>query len=124
MYDTVVNWNSQLTSLDRLPTGTVQKDQSNSTENRNSENPCRVNVSFIHFQLPHSIAEDIEFKGYHFPKGTSFMPNIYAVHFDPVTWPEPEVFNPSRHLTEEGKINKREELIPFSVGMLNCVITA
>ena len=52
------------------------------------------------------------------------MPNIYAVHFDPVTWPEPEVFNPSRHLTEEGKINKREELIPFSVGMLHCAIIA
>ena len=50
------------------------------------------------------------------------MPNIYAVHFDPVTWPEPEVFDPSRHLTAEGKINKREELIPFSVGMLNCII--
>ena len=44
------------------------------------------------------------------------MPNLYAVHMDPVTWPEPEVFNPSRHLTEEGKINKRDELIPFSVG--------
>ena len=44
------------------------------------------------------------------------MPNLYAVHFDPVTWPEPEVFNPSRHLTEEGKLYKREELIPFSVG--------
>ena len=46
------------------------------------------------------------------------MPNIYAVHFDPIMWPEPEVFNPSRHLTEEGKINKRDELIPFSVGEL------
>ena len=44
------------------------------------------------------------------------MPNIYAVHFNPITWPESEVFNPSRHLTEEGKINKKDELIPFSVG--------
>ena len=45
------------------------------------------------------------------------MPNIYAVHFDPVAWPEPEEFRPTRHLTEEGKLCKRDELIPFSVGM-------
>ena len=44
------------------------------------------------------------------------MPNLYAVHMDPVTWPEPEVFNPSRHLTKEGKLYKREEFIPFSIG--------
>ena len=35
---------------------------------------------------------------------------------DPVTWQAPEVFNPSRHLTEEGKIIKKEEYIAFSVG--------
>ena len=44
------------------------------------------------------------------------MSNIYAVHFDPVTWPEPEVFNPSRHLTAEGKIIKKDEFIPFAIG--------
>ena len=44
------------------------------------------------------------------------MPNLYAVHYDPVTWPEPEKFKPTRHLTEEGKINKKEQLIPFSIG--------
>ena len=52
------------------------------------------------------------------------MPNIYAVHFDPLTWPEPEEFQPSRHLTEEGKLCKRDELIPFSVGMLNFLSVA
>ena len=44
------------------------------------------------------------------------MPNLYTVHMDPVTWPEPEVFNPSRHLTEDGKFFKRDEFIPFSIG--------
>ena len=67
-------------------------------------------------KVPHTATEDIEFRGYHFPKGTNFMPNIHAVHFDPVTWPEPEVFRPERHLTAEGKLNKSDELIPFSIG--------
>ena len=44
------------------------------------------------------------------------MSNIYAVHMDPVKWPEPEVFNPSRHLTAEGKIIKKDEFVAFSVG--------
>ena len=74
--------------------------------------------SLFLFKVPHATTEDLEYKGYYFKKGTMFISNIYAVHMDPVTWPEPEVFNPSRHLTEEGKINKRDELIPFSVGEL------
>ena len=44
------------------------------------------------------------------------MANIYAVHMDPVTWPEPEVFDPSRHLTEEGKCVERKEFMPFGMG--------
>ena len=47
------------------------------------------------------------------------MSNLYAVHMDPATWPEPEVFNPSRHLTEEGKIIKKDEFIAFSIGELD-----
>ena len=66
--------------------------------------------------MPHTAVEDVEFKGYYFSKGTCLMPNLYTVHMDPVTWPEPEVFNPSRHLTEDGKFFKRDEFIPFSIG--------
>ena len=58
----------------------------------------------------------MEFKGYYFPKGTNFVPNIYAVHMDPVTWPKPEIFNPSRHLTAEGKLFERKEFMPFGIG--------
>ena len=42
--------------------------------------------------------------------------NIDAVHMNPVTWPEPEVFKPSRHLTAEGKFFKKDEYIPFCIG--------
>ena len=80
-------------------------------------------MNFIIFKVPHTATEDIEFKGYYFPKGTNFMPNIYAVHMDPVTWPQPEVFNPLRHLTEEGKLAKKEQFIPFSIGKLPILIS-
>ena len=78
------------------------------------------NHSLFLFKVPHATTEDLEYKGYYFKKGTMFISNIYAVHMDPVTWPEPEVFNPSRHLTEDGKFFKRDEYIPFCIGEWFC----
>ena len=44
------------------------------------------------------------------------MTNLYAVHRDERIWDEPDAFKPSRFLDEEGKVLRREELIPFSAG--------
>ena len=66
--------------------------------------------------VPHSVLEDVEFRGYTIPKGTTVMTNLYAVHRDERIWDDPDVFRPSRFLDEEGKVLRREELIPFSAG--------
>ena len=66
--------------------------------------------------VPHSVMEDVELRGYTIPKGTTVMSNLYAVHRDERIWDEPDVFKPSRFLDEEGRVLRREELIPFSVG--------
>ena len=66
--------------------------------------------------VPHSVLEDVEFRGYAIPKGTTVITNLYTVHRDEKIWDEPDVFRPSRFLDEEGKVLRREELIPFSAG--------
>ena len=66
--------------------------------------------------VPHCLSQDVEFRGYHIPKGTTIMPILYAVHRDPNIWKEPYTFNPDRFLDEEGNINRDERLIPFSMG--------
>ena len=78
---------------------------------------------FIHklendYPVPHTTVEDVEIQGFILPKGTEVQSNLHAVHYDPVTWPEPEIFKPMRHLTLDGKIIKKDQLIPFSIGNL------
>ncbi len=69
--------------------------------------------------VPHTTVEDIVFRGYDIPKGTTVMSNLYSVHRDPSVWENPHDFNPDRFLDSNGKIHKKEQLIPFSMGMLS-----
>ena len=39
---------------------------------------------------------DVEYKGIHIPKGTIVTFPMYALHRDPVAWPDPETFDPDR----------------------------
>jgi len=49
------------------------------------------------------------------------LANLYAVHHDPVHFPEPDKFIPERHLDENGKFIKSNRIIPFSIGSRNCL---
>ena len=71
--------------------------------------------------VPHSRLEDVALRGYTIPKGTSVIPNLYAVHRDDRIWDDPYQFKPSRFLDKNGEIVRRIELIPFSVGKLICI---
>ena len=67
--------------------------------------------------------------GYHIPKNTVVLPNLYSAHFDLDYWEEPHKFNPDRFLDVQsyldvaGKLtnSKKEALIPFSLGPRQCV---
>lgn len=60
--------------------------------------------------------------GFTIPKGTQVIPLIHAVHMDPTLWKDPEMFNPDRFLSEDGKkIVKPDFFIPFGVGRRVCL---
>jgi len=63
----------------------------------------------------------VELNGYTIPAGSHVIPLLYAVHMNPELWDEPEVFRPSRFLTDEGKIYKPEFFMPFGVGRRKCL---
>jgi cytochrome P450 len=88
----------------------------------------------------HSTTENSWLSDYFLPKGTIVMANLYNVHHDPITFPEPYNFNPERFLIKksESKPNtrkmammsdieeeytfvKNENLVPFSVGKRVCL---
>lgn len=48
--------------------------------------------------IPHRADEDDEYKGYHIPKGATVIGNLWAIHMDPVRYPNPTVFDPERFL--------------------------
>ncbi|KAJ3526779.1 hypothetical protein NMY22_g10036 [Coprinellus aureogranulatus] len=54
--------------------------------------------------VPHSNTEDDEYDGYFVPKGTMFLPNIWAIMHDPDLFERPFDFDPERYL-KDGEID-------------------
>jgi cytochrome P450 family 2 subfamily U polypeptide 1 len=71
--------------------------------------------------LPHVVSEDVVFRGYKIPRGTTVMGILASVHRDENIWNDPEKFDPNNFLDEEGKIHNKEYLVPFSMGKRVCV---
>eukprot|EP00058_Branchiostoma_floridae_P001850 XP_002587338.1 hypothetical protein BRAFLDRAFT_100536 [Branchiostoma floridae] len=70
--------------------------------------------------IPHGTSNDTVFRGYNIPKDTVVTVNIWSVHHDPKLWPEPDKFDPTRFIDDEGKYVKKIEIIPFSIGRRIC----
>ncbi|KHN13341.1 Cytochrome P450 82C2 [Glycine soja] len=67
--------------------------------------------------------EDCCVAGYHVPKGTRLLINLWNLQRDPKVWPNPNKFEPERFLTTHHDINfmsQNFELIPFSIGRRSC----
>lgn len=66
--------------------------------------------------------DDVVIDGYFIPKGTTIIPNFWALHNDPDQWRDPYMFNPQRFLNNDGNIvaHRPEQLMPFSTGRRSC----
>ncbi|XP_046558215.1 cytochrome P450 2U1-like [Haliotis rubra] len=71
--------------------------------------------------LPHTVPHDVQFRGYTFPKGVPVIVMLDSVLQDPDVWGDPDNFRPDRFLDDTGKIVKKEEFIPFSLGRRVCL---
>ena len=72
--------------------------------------------STARFGIGHTAAEDTELFGYTITKGSYLIPNLWAVHHDPMLWDDPEEFQPTRFLNKDGDVEQPKEFIPFSIG--------
>ncbi|XP_051117970.1 cytochrome P450 71AU50-like [Andrographis paniculata] len=73
--------------------------------------------------LPHESLEDCDLKGFHIPRKTRIMINIWAIMRDPSVWPDPESFVPERFAGGGKRMDvtgQHFELIPFGAGRRSC----
>ncbi|GIY72209.1 cytochrome P450 18a1 [Caerostris darwini] len=67
-------------------------------------------------------SQDIHVNGYVIPKGSEIFANLWALHYDPAYWENPEEYRPERFLTDGGTklVKHPPSFAPFSVGRRNC----
>lgn len=75
--------------------------------------------------LPRLAAESCEINGYHIPKDSTLLVNVWAISRDPEVWDEPLEFRPSRFLPGGERPNADVrgndfEVIPFGAGRRIC----
>ncbi|GMH16686.1 hypothetical protein Nepgr_018527 [Nepenthes gracilis] len=72
----------------------------------------------------HLVTEDCTIGGYHVPRGTRLIANLYKIQRDPLVWTKPLEFWPERFLTKHANVDVRGslhfELIPFGAGRRKC----
>lgn len=72
---------------------------------------------------PHKTTSDTTLKGYNIPKDTMVIFNLWQIHHDPRHWKNPNDFDPTRFLDEQGKLLNVSTLsyMPFSLGPRACL---
>ena len=75
--------------------------------------------------LPRVAAESCEINGYHIPKDSTLLVNVWAISRDPDVWAEPLEFRPNRFLPDGERPNADVrgndfEVIPFGAGRRIC----
>ncbi|KAG8196950.1 hypothetical protein JTE90_009009 [Oedothorax gibbosus] len=71
--------------------------------------------------IARDLEEDTVIDGCLVPKGTSCGLLIFMLHRDPEVFPNPEVFDPDRHLLSNAAGRHPFAYIPFSAGPRNCI---
>ena len=61
--------------------------------------------------------EDTTVSKHFIPKDTLILANFWAVHYDSKIWKNPDQFDPTRFLSDDGKsLTNTEYIMPFSIG--------
>ncbi|KAL0395594.1 UNVERIFIED_CONTAM: cytochrome [Sesamum calycinum] len=71
--------------------------------------------------IPHESMEDCVVDGYHIPKGSRTIVNVWAIGRDANVWPDPETFKPERFIASNIDLRGCDfQLLPFGSGRRSC----
>ncbi|XP_078006774.1 cytochrome P450 2C23-like [Phascolarctos cinereus] len=71
--------------------------------------------------LHHAVNQDVKFKNYVLPKGTTILPVLSSVLYDSKEFLNPDQFDPQHFLDKNGKFKKSDYFMPFSIGKRSCL---
>ena len=79
--------------------------------------------SLVPLLFPHSTTTDTNLNGFEIPRDTIVLFNVWAMHHDENEWQNPDVFDPSHFLGEDGKLICPGSLsyLPFGAGRRVCL---
>ncbi|KAI0313224.1 cytochrome P450 [Amylostereum chailletii] len=73
--------------------------------------------------IAHRLSEDDSYSGYHLPKGSIVLSNIWAMSRSPHLYNDPSSFNPERYSTENGTPELDPTALVFGFGRRACLGT-
>ncbi|XP_059238454.1 cytochrome P450 2S1 isoform X2 [Mustela nigripes] len=78
-------------------------------------------LALVPMGVPRALTRTTCFRGYTLPQGTEVFPLLGSVLHDPEVFEQPEEFNPDRFLDADGRFQKQEAFLPFSLGKRVCL---
>ena len=78
-------------------------------------------ANVVPLAIQHSTNNDTTLLGYHIPKNTVVLPNVYSALMDPKHWDQPNKFNPERFISSNGKLIKHDAQMPFGIAPRICL---
>ncbi|DAA14856.1 TPA: cytochrome P450, family 2, subfamily C, polypeptide 19-like isoform 1 [Bos taurus] len=78
-------------------------------------------IDIVPNNLPHAAAQDIKFREYLIPKGTTILTSLTSVLHDGKEFPNPEQFDPGHFLDKSGNFKKSDYFMVFSAGKRVCI---
>jgi cytochrome P450 len=73
------------------------------------------------WSLARTVVEEFEVAGYRIPAGANVVMSTWIMHRDPRYFPNPEIFDPDRWLTERSQKLPRFAYFPFGGGPRQCI---
>ncbi|XP_072481803.1 cytochrome P450 2C19-like [Notamacropus eugenii] len=77
-------------------------------------------IDLVPTNVPHAVTEDVQFRQYLIPKGTTIIPLLSSILYDDEKFPNPDKFDPGHFLDESGNFKKSDYFMPFSAGKRMC----